>query len=280
MRKYDIAIALRVYPKIAKQPIGNFKDKFDLFQVSLFSLLASLSDVQARFYVILDGCDDRYENLVNSMINPDDLQIERVQRAGNEATFLMQMDWLLKQSFSEKVFFAEDDYVYRPAMFSRMLTVLDNNQPAIHFVSPHNHGDYYNSIIQQSVGTRLLFAANSHWHMPVSTCLTFLTTRRVLSETRNVLRTYKNGNSDFAIFASLVKPSLFLCPPRCLWRHRFFVKNLFKAHAMTWKQLYFGRRYNLAVPVDAAGTHMQFDEVGPGTDWDGMILDYKRRMAE
>jgi hypothetical protein len=277
MKKYDVAIALRVYPKIAKQPIGNFSDKFELFRVSLFSLMASLADLRARFYVILDSCDNRYEALAASMINAEDLEIEKVERAGNERTFLMQMDWLLKQPYADKVYFAEDDYIYRPNLFSRMLNVLDHHQPAVHFVSPHNHGDYYHNTIQQVAGTRLMFAAGCHWHLPVSTCLTFLSTRGVLAATRKVMRTYKRRNTDFAIFVALVKPSLFLLPPLSLWRNTFFLKNLAKAHFWTWQQLYFGRRYKLAVPVDAVGTHMQYDEVGPGIDWDGLIQDYLRR---
>jgi hypothetical protein len=213
------------------------------------------------------------------MIKNEDLEIKKVVSAGNEKTFLMQINWLLHQNYAEKVFFAEDDYLYRPKMFAQMLQVLDNQSTPVHFVAPHNHGDYYHSVLQHAAGTRLIFEQERHWHAPVSACLTFLTTRRVLTETCNIFRTYKNGNSDFAIFTALVRPSLFLFPPKSLWRNLFFIKNLVKAHWMTWRQLYFGRRYNLVVPIDAVATHMQFDELGPGVDWAKLIMEYQQHLA-
>jgi hypothetical protein len=279
MNDFDVAIALRVYPGISKQPIGDFTNKFELFQISFLSLIDSIGEVSARFYVILDGCDDRYAEFILSLLSPSQVMIERTNRVGNATTFLLQMEWLLQQTFSENIYFAEDDYIYRPSMFNHMLRILQSTTTPVHFVTPHNHGDYYKHIIHQTVGTRLAFIDGLQCHLPLSTCLTFLTTKKILSQTRDVFATYRAGNFDFSIFTALVKPSVFLMPPWVLFRKKYFQKALAKAYLHTWKQVLFGKKYNLAVAIDAVGTHMQYDEVGPGVDWMTIITAYRKSLS-
>ena len=66
----------------------------------------------------------------------------RLPGVGNQATFGKQMDILLQQTDSEFVYFAEDDYVYLPEQFSRMLDFLRAYRDA-DFVSPYDHLDCY-----------------------------------------------------------------------------------------------------------------------------------------
>jgi hypothetical protein len=276
LKKYDLAIALRVYPGISKQPIGNFQSKLEMFQVNLNSLLKALGTARAFLYLILDGCDERFEEFARSRIAPEDLKIDCRNGEGNEATFLLQIDWLLKQQYSEALFFAEDDYVYRPDTFLPMLQLLRKEAD---FISPHNHGDYYGSKLQHQLGTRLLFAEGLHWHLPASTCLTFLTRKEVLAATAAVFRTYARGNLDFTLFTVLTMPGVFRLPPLRLLRNFFFLKCMMKAWWMCPAQLISGRTYRLAVPVEAAGTHLQYDETGPGKNWETLISEYKSELA-
>jgi hypothetical protein len=279
MNNFDLAIALRVYPKISKEPLGNFENKFDLFRVSFKSLLASLAPLQAKFYVILDSCDQRYATFISNLLPPQSLQIEQIDKAGNAKTFLMQLQWLQAQADADIVFVAEDDYLYQPGMFGRMVDLIKKRKDTVHFISPHNHWHYYSSSIQLKLGTRLMFENGEHWHSPVSTCLTFLTTKNVLAETSNVFSTYAKGNFDFSIFVSLVRPSVFRLPPLKLVTDRFFLKSFLKAIRHTAVQVYWGRSYVLAVPIVPVATHMQNDELGPGVDWGRLVEDLKNDLS-
>jgi hypothetical protein len=279
MNNFDLAIALRVYPQISKQPLGNFETKFDLFKVGFKSLLASLGPIHAKFYVILDSCDKSYEAFISGLIPAHNLQIEKVDKAGNAKTFLMQLQWLQNQSDTEMVFVAEDDYLYQPGMFGRMLDLIKKCSDSVHFVSPHNHWHYYSNSIHRHLGTRLLFENGENWHMPVSTCLTFLTTKKILIETSGVFETYVRGNFDFSIFVSLVRPSVFRFPPVKVWASSFFWKSWLKAIRYTARQVYFGRSYVLAVPLVPVATHMQNDELGPGVNWNGLVENFKNDLS-
>lgn len=279
MNNFDLAIALRVYPQISKQPLGNFETKFDLFKVGFKSLLASLGPIRAKFFVILDSCDDSYAAFVSGLVPSHSLQIERVDKAGNAKTFLMQMQWLQNQTDAEMVFLAEDDYLYQPGMFGRMMDLIKQCGDNVHFVSPHNHWHYYSNSIHREAGTRLLFENGENWHMPVSTCLTFLTTKKILIETSGVFATYAKGNFDFSIFVSLVRPSIFRFPPAKLLANSFFLKSLLKAIRHTAGQVYFGRPYVLAVPLVPVATHMQIDELGPGVNWAGLVENFKNELS-
>jgi hypothetical protein len=272
LKTFDVAIALRAYPGISKQPIGKFRSKLEMFSINLLSLKAALGQAKAFFYLILDGCDQSFEDFARAHIEEGSLEIDRRDCIGNERTFLLQLDWLLQQNHSDFLFFAEDDYVYRPDSFGPMLSLLKNSAD---FISPHNHGDYYHSRLQQQLGTRLLFAEEMHWHLPASTCLTFLTRKNVLSETAPVFRTYARRNLDFTLFTVLTMPEIFRLPSLTLLKNRFFLKCLLKAWWMCPEQLISGRRYRLAVPLMAAGTHLQFDETGPGIQWEDIISHFR-----
>ena len=279
MKHYDVAIALRVYPGISKQPIGNFCSKLEMFRVNLLSLYRALGSKKARIHLMLDGCNESFAEAAGKIVPPEDLEITFTPSVGNEQTFLLQIDWLLQQGWSENLFFAEDDYVYQAGSFEAILNLLEKPENNIGFVSPHNHGDYYRSRLQQKLGTRLLFSEGHHWHLPASTCLTFFTRKEVLQATQKVFRTYARGNLDFTLFTVLTMPEKMRLPSLSLLKERFFLKCLLKAWWMTGSQLLSGRSWQLAVPVEAAGTHLQFDETGPGIDWEGLIDKYRRELT-
>jgi hypothetical protein len=280
MKDYDLAISFRAYPGISKQPIGEFKSKLEMFQVNLFSLLKALDGLKAYFHLILDGCDESFADFARKLIPEQDLEIVFTQKIGNEKTFLLQMDWLLNQPYAENIFFAEDDYVYQAGSFKSILNLLENPDNKVDFVSPHNHGDYYNSRLQQILGSRLLYKEGKQWHLSASTCLTFFSKRQVLRETQAVFKTYERGNLDFTIFMALTMPGKFILPPALLLTNSFFMKCLLKAWWMSGRQIISGKSYRLAVPIEAAGTHLQFDEIGPGVNWTELISIYKTAIQQ
>lgn len=113
MMQYDLAIAYRVYPGISKSPAFYSTDKLALAELGLRSLRLALGDLRTRLYAILDGCPPEYEALVLRYFPAEHTEIVHRQRAGNAATFIEQLDYLLEQPHAKFVYFAEDDYLYR-----------------------------------------------------------------------------------------------------------------------------------------------------------------------
>src|SRR3954451_13708426 len=116
MRPYDIAIAYRIYPKVARPALGlPYSDnKLRLAEICLHSLKKSLGNLRAKVWVLLDGCSDAYADMFRRHFDEGDLTLIALPGIGNQATFGKQIEILLEQNDSEFIYFAEDDYVYLP----------------------------------------------------------------------------------------------------------------------------------------------------------------------
>lgn len=53
---YDLVVAYRVYPGIAKIPPVYANDKLKLVELCFKSFVLSLADLKVKIYVLLDGC--------------------------------------------------------------------------------------------------------------------------------------------------------------------------------------------------------------------------------
>jgi hypothetical protein len=152
-----------------------------------------------------------------------------------------------------------------------MLTVLKENKD-VHFVTPYDHLDYYINPLHNRNGYKLIRGGDRVWHSATSTCLTFLTNRKNLGKVLPVFKTYLKNNSDYAIWAAITK---FNSQPVKIFvsnlTSNFFAKALVKAHLFTLKQLYFHKKMNLYAPIPSIATHMQYDELAPGVDWNEII---------
>ena len=135
--QYDLAIAYRIYPGVSKPaqslPLGA--DKYLLSEVCFRSFKKSLGTLRAKIWVLLDSCPPQYEGLFRRYLDPEDLVVVRLEKAGNRATFARQIDILLEQCDADVVYFAEDDYFYLPGQFHEMLDFLVT-QDDVNFVSP------------------------------------------------------------------------------------------------------------------------------------------------
>ncbi len=140
--QYDLAIAYRVYPGISKSPAFYSTDKFALAELGLRSLRLALGDLRTHMYAILDGCPPEYETLVRRYFAPEHTEIVHRRRVGNAATFIEQLDYLLEQQHAEFVYFAEDDYLYRPGTLPCLLAFAEEHRDA-HFLAPYDYPDYY-----------------------------------------------------------------------------------------------------------------------------------------
>jgi len=264
---YDLAVAYRIYPGIAKRPALYPNDKFRLSQVCLNSFRAALGDLRVKIFVLLDGCPPEYAELFRGRFSEPDLELITLPRIGNRPTFGRQIDLLMEQQHAELVYFAEDDYFYRANGLVEMVEFIRGNSDA-DFVTPHDHPDWYHLPLH-SVRQEIRPFGRRHWRTAASTCLTFLTRQFVLRKTAPVFRTYERTNLDVSLWMTLTKqtalnPIAFLRCCRSKLNYGGYI-------AMGWRynpfQLLFGRKWRLWCPVPAVGTHMEDDLLAPSIDW-------------
>lgn len=249
---YDLAIAYRVYPGISKTPIIHGDDKLALTRFGLESLQLALSGVNARLLAILDGCPDTYEHLIDELFPGPGTTITHAGGVGNFATFGMQAQWLLEQEASDTVFFAEDDYYYRPGTFTSMLDFLHSGDD-IDFITPYEHPDYYRRAMHRYRKQPREYDGHA-WQKVSSTCLTFMTSRQTLRSTWPVFESYCRGVRDSSVWTALTR-----FPP-----HPSNAGVFLKALRFLPRQVLLGPGYKLWCPTPGFATHLESAHIAPG----------------
>ncbi len=267
--QYDVVVAYRIYPKVSKVPPVFPNDKYKLSELCLKSFKDSLGSLKVRMFVLLDNCPPNYEDLFKRYFDEHDLELIRLNGVGNRATFDMQIHILLDQNFSEIIYFAEDDYLYLPNQFESMVKFLREEQQA-DFVSPYDHLDYYVLDFHSQTKNFNKFCDEKHWRTVASTTLTFLTTKMKLEKTQNIFRSYTNGNDDVSLWISLTKHKLF--NPVAIFTYHYrttlrFLRVILLAWQFCWRQILFGKRWNLWVPIPSIATHMESTDLAPNFNW-------------
>ncbi|MGZ4928653.1 MAG: glycosyltransferase family 2 protein [Halobacteriota archaeon] len=265
--QYDAAVAYRIYPKVSKVPPVFPDDKHKLSELCLKTFKDSLGSLKVKMFVLLDNCPPSYEALFKRYFDEHDLELVRLNGVGNRATFDMQINILLDQNFSEIIYFAEDDYLYLPNQFERMVKFLQEEEQ-VDFVSPYDHLDYY-VLDLHNQKSFIKFYEGKHWRTAASTCLTFLTTKTKLEKTQHVFQSYVNGNDDVSVWISLTKQKLFN-PLVILKYYRTngqFFGIILQAWKFCWRQILFGKRWNLWVPIPSIATHLDSNYLAPTFTW-------------
>ncbi len=264
---YDVAVAYRIYPNVSRVPPVFPDDKYKLSELCLKSFKDSLGSLKVKMFVLLDNCPPSYEDLFKRYFDEKDVELIRLNGVGNRATFDMQIDVLLDQNVSEIVYFAEDDYLYLPNQFESMVQFLREGEH-VDFVSPYDHLDYYVLDLHNQKNF-INFSNDKHWRTAASTCLTFLTTKTKLRKTQNVFRSYTKGNDDVSVWLSLTKHKLF--NPLVLLKYYrtngHFFDFILRAWQFCWRQILFGKRRNLWVPIPSVATHLERDHLAPTFTW-------------
>ncbi|OFZ16566.1 MAG: hypothetical protein A2X86_12280 [Bdellovibrionales bacterium GWA2_49_15] len=267
MHKRDIAIAYRIFPGISKNPFFSADNKLRLAASCLSSMKVALDGVSFKIFAILDGCPDSYEELFRSHFKADDLEIIQCQKIGNQATFRKQIEILLGQTEAEIVYFAEDDYLYVPGAFEKIVKLL-RQAPAIDFVTPYDHLDYY-TLNFHNYKSQIISRADHHWRSVSTTCLTFAARKSELSRAHRALEHYSEGSSDASVWLSITKFHIYN-PFKYL---QFLFQNfyLFKILAISWKfgwrENLFLKRQTLYSPVPSLATHAEATCLAPNIDW-------------
>jgi hypothetical protein len=275
MSSYDLAIAYRIYPKVAKPAAGLpfSDDKLKLAEICLRSFKESLGDLRVKIWAVLDGCPEEYSALFQDYFQARDLVLVPLSGVGNQATFGKQIDILQQQEDSDLVYFAEDDYVYLPGQFARLMQFL-RNVHGVDFVTPYDHPDCYHLKLHHEPKWVTVFEGR-HWRTAASTCLTFLTRKATLARFERQLRTYARGNNDCAMWLSLTKRRVFnpLTPVKFALKDEHYWKIFARAWFFGWRQILFGNRAKLWVPMPGLATHLCTGLFSPSVDWLSLMRD-------
>ena len=276
-KTYDVAVAYRICPHMSRALPPVFADsKYNLSALCLRSFKAALDGIKAKIWVILDNCPKEYEDLFTSLWAGEDLVLVRCSGIGNAATFGRQVEVLANQNDAEFVFLAEDDFFYLPGRFHLMLDLI-RNHPDVDFCSPYDHPDFYNHSFHLHL-MRIKADQGQVWKTANGTICTFMTRKSTLQETRQVLLSYARKNSDAGMWLSLTKQHV-LNPCDLLVQPFIFPYrgwSLACAWYFNWRQLLFGRRYTLWVPVPSLATHMVARFLAPHVNWE---QEFQRQTA-
>jgi len=279
--KYDLAVAYRIYPEVAQSALGlpASEDKLRLSEMCLRSFKDSLAGIRVKLWVLLDGCPKEYEDLFRRYFDAEDLILIPLSGCGNQGTFAKQLDILLQQRESEIVYFAEDDYFYVPGQFHCMIEFLLGSDE-VHFVSPYDHLDYYTMALHHAP-RKVTERAGRQWKTAASTCMTFLTRRETLRKTQSIFRNYKRRSLDCSLWLSLSRERVFnpFFFAKNLFREPLFCKVILKSWRHFWRQLLFGGRWNLWVPVPAVATHLDANALAPNVDWRTLMEQQRKKTA-
>ncbi|HEY5912164.1 MAG TPA: glycosyltransferase family 2 protein [Verrucomicrobiae bacterium] len=270
-RGYDLAVAYRIYPKVTKPTPIFPDDKLKLAELCLRSFRRAAGDLRIKVFALLDGCPPPYVSLFRDCFAEADLKIIEAPAIGNRPTFGRQLDLLLSQEDAELVYFAEDDYFYRPNALEEMVAFLIANQDA-HFVTPYDHPDTYELPLHPA-RQEVRLHASKHWRTCASSCLTFLTRQSTLARTRRVFRTYQRTNLDVALWMALTKQTLRnpIAFVRCCRRKLNYGGYIAQAWRYSPLEAAVGRKWKLWCRIPSLATHMETAYLAPAVDWHNLF---------
>ena len=62
-KKYDLAVAWRIYPGVSKTPLIYPKNKFNLVSVCLKSFLASATNLEVKYFFFIGWLSERIQSI-------------------------------------------------------------------------------------------------------------------------------------------------------------------------------------------------------------------------
>lgn len=244
-------IAYRVYPKFSKNAYKiGFSDKFDMFKKCLLSFIDSLDGIDYRIHFLLDSCPPIYNEFIENNVPQNKFIIEQLSNAGNRKTFLKQIDILLSQTFSKNILFAEDDYLYKKGIFSKLIMFLDSG--GVDFLTPYDHPDYYPNVsctkkFFHGYKSDIVFFKGLHYRTVASTTLTFLTNVDILKATEKYFRLYLSRNlGDFEVWVIITR----------IKRMTTWTRSTINIYFTAPGQILFGKKYKLYCTIPSMAIHL------------------------
>jgi len=263
--KYKLAICYRIYPGISKVPAIFSDNKLRMSELALRSFVRALDGIDAKIWVLLDNCDDTYNQLFKKYLSGMNYELINLPPSGNAGTFGMQMNILLHQDFSEYIFFAEDDYFYLDNSLLPSLEILE--KCFADFVTPYNHPELESSNLHD-YRVEIFDVDGRKWRTAASTTMTFMTTRKALEGSWDKFLSYTKLNYDASMWMAITK---------------FNIRNPIKIVKDSIKSIeqlkiylkcfyffpfaYLGRKQKLASPLQSLATHLDNNGLPKEVNW-------------
>lgn len=268
----QLVIAHRVCPVLSAKAVG-FRTKLDLVRAGAESMRKALGGLAAKLVVVLDGCPTEYEQLFSLCFPAGcgvDLRFVRTPSIGNCATYAKQIEILRDEPDEMPVYLSEDDYLYDPAAFRKMLSCIKCSW--CDFLTPLDHPDRYNDIDGQFGSREVRVCENWHWMEVTSTCCTFMTTAGCLRRAEGQLMRYARGSSDFATWLIVTRKALWRLPFLFAVALRMLlhlpVREALRQQARIWMRhplaVLSAPRFRLWGPVPTLAVHVCDNSLPPG----------------
>lgn len=179
----------RVSPWLSTNPNPLGNDKFEIIKCCYESFSAARDNSEVTF--ILDTIPSSWLWLFS------DEEIVRVNMVGNEGTFHLQLELASALGSDEKVFFIEDDYLWKPNALSEIEKALDE----LSIVSPYDHPAHYTDMKFKYEPRQLRLIDNQVYRNAPSNTLTFATKAGLIAKNLEFIKTF--GVRDHELFTSL-----------------------------------------------------------------------------
>jgi hypothetical protein len=209
MPDFDLIIAYRVSPFLSPSAPKIFNEKLELVTACLLSFKEAIEGLKAKVYVIMDRCPKIYDKVFKELF--ENLEIKKIESniTGlrwnmNVQTFLLQLEYLKGQQYSEIVMFQEDDYLYFQSI-KPMLEFISNEN--VDFISPYLHPWIINTAWKKFIKNKII-QNKIEWIQIPYTTNTFMTKKSILLEAKRFLNLYyKTGDMyRFIILTKNIRP--------------------------------------------------------------------------
>jgi len=276
-REFDLAVCYRIYPRISRDSIFDFKDKLALVRLNLESFKTAIGGLKIKMWVLLDNCPPAYAELLRFIFPDTAMELIALDGEGNGRTYARQIDILSAQQAADLVYLAEDDYLYLPQSLEKAVAFL-RRHPDVDALTLADHEDRYVDRIR----SRQYLEDCRRWRTVVATALTFMIRREVLLTATPVLKTFCTGNSDLGLWMALTKLRVFnpWCCIRGFGDGLFIPGSQALAWWHAWRYILFGKRLSLWSPVPALATHMEKNSLAPGVDWEQLFGSRARELKQ
>jgi hypothetical protein len=186
-------------------------DKLALTMFCLRSFFRAFEKVNYKITFILDSCPPIYRETIEKLFKNEKTFYEGI-RMGDRGSLLKQLELATQLKDDQKVYFAEDDYIYLPDAGKKLVKALDD----FDFVTLYDHPDYYQEPhLSQNKTTHI--SGKHHWVRRISTCNTFGSKSQFLKINKELFIEY--APRDFLMWCEITKDYLLVSPIPSLATH-------------------------------------------------------------
>lgn len=187
----------RICPYASVRSILYGVDKLTQVKVFLKSFLDGFKAVDYKITFILDSCPPEYKKAIQKMCKRE-VSFYEENDMGNKGSFMKQVELISQLKYGEKVYLAEDDYLYLPDSGKKLMEELRECE----YVTLYDHPDYayepHTHFPHHSFEKNHLI-----WVSRMSTCLTFGTTAGNINQNRKIFEKY--GVNDFELWSKITE---------------------------------------------------------------------------